>query len=753
MFRYSHALAARAAAVAACALALAGGPAAAQSPDSAGERSVTLTGTLVDPAGAPIPQVSVGVTELRRGTTTGEDGRYEIPTLPPGVYHVSFQRLGYAPSVLRITLSAATHVLDATLTESRIELPGTQVTASGTATTPLTSPQPTSVLEGEALRQARTSTLGGTLEQLPGLRSWSTGSGIGKPAIRGLRSDRVVIASNDMRLESQQWGDEHGPQVETADIERIEVIRGPASVLYGSDALGGVVNIIPKPLPVAFGRAPFAGGHVFGGYHSADRGAEAGLSLEGAARGFGFRGSLTARGSDDVQTPAGRLFNSGAEALTGSGSVGVRGSGGSLDLSYARRDERVEIHDDPAEDPGGTPYQKILDDQVRLSAIVPTGGSSRLEVNLGAGQNHRREFESDDDPDVAVGLRARTASAVAHFHHPQIAGFDGLLGASFQRNRFTRSGAESLIPASTGTDAAVFAFEQTVLGPWHLALGARYDHRTLDAEDDAALGVAAQTRNWDAVSGNVGVLYRLAAPVALVANFGRGFRAPSSFDLFSNGVHEGTAAFEKGNPALGVETSLNGDVALRVQHSHMNLEVGGFVNEIRDYIYTRPTGTFDTGSGLQIFETIQGDARLAGYEASVEIHPERRLHVSLSSDFVRGNNIESDTPLPWIPPVRVLYGLRYEPDAPDGIDRLFIGIRGESVARQTRLDPLDVAVGPYTLAHAQAGIAVPVGARSVAFDASVRNLFDRTYRDFMSRFKAYADAPGRSITVRLTAWF
>jgi iron complex outermembrane receptor protein len=230
MFRYSHALAARAAAVAACALALAGGPAAAQSPDSAGERSVTLTGTLVDPAGAPIPQVSVGVTELRRGTTTGEDGRYEIPSLPPGVYHVSFQRLGYAPSVLRITLTAATHVLDATLTESRIELPGTQVTASGTATTPLTSPQPTSVLEGEALRQARTSTLGGTLEQLPGLRSWSTGSGIGKPAIRGLRSDRVVIASNDMRLESQQWGDEHGPQVETADIERIEVIRGQARV-------------------------------------------------------------------------------------------------------------------------------------------------------------------------------------------------------------------------------------------------------------------------------------------------------------------------------------------------------------------------------------------------------------------------------------------------------------------------------------------------------------------------------------------
>ncbi|MEO6463833.1 MAG: TonB-dependent receptor, partial [Candidatus Eisenbacteria bacterium] len=615
-------------------------------------RGTVLSGRVTDPAGNPVPAVSVSVTELRRGSLTNADGRYTIPSLPLGVYRISFQRLGYAPSVHRSALATGSATLDVTLAESAVELPGTQVTATASATTPLTSPQPISVLGGAALRQAQAATLGGTLEQLPGLRSWSTGSGIGKPMIRGLRSDRVVIASEGVRLDNQQWGDEHGPQVETANIERVEVIRGPASVLYGSDALGGVINVIPRELPTAFGRPAFVGGRVHGGFGSVDGNREGALAIEGAAQGFGWRGSLAARRSDDVRTPERRLFNSGNESLTGSGAVGHRGAKGSIDLSYSRRDERVEIHEDPKEDPTATPYQKIGDDLGRLRAILPFGDESRLEVSLGAEQNRRREFESADDPTVALGLLARSYSGVARYHHPQVGSLEGLLGLSYQANRFSKFGEESLIPSSRGNDAALFAFEQAELGPWRIAFGARFDHRTLDVEDDADLAVAAQGRSWNAVTGNVGVLYRVAGPVALVANLGRGFRAPSNFDLFSNGVHEGTVAFEKGNPDLGVETSINGDVAVRVQSSSVRAEIGGFVNEIEDYIYTRPTGSFDPESGFEIFETVQGNARLVGFEASAEAHPDRRVHLSVSSDFVRGDNTDTDTPLPWIPSLR-----------------------------------------------------------------------------------------------------
>ena len=722
-------------------------------PAAASARGTVLSGRVTDPAGNPLADVSVGVTEVRRGAMTDADGRYTIPALPAGVYRISFQRLGYAPLVRRLAVSTSRATLDATLAESAVELPGTQVTATVSATTPLTSPQPISVLGGEALRRAQTATLGGTLEQLPGLRSWSSGSGIGKPAIRGLRSDRVVIASEGVRLDHQQWGDEHGPQVETANIERIEVIRGPASVLYGSDALGGVINVIPRELPTAFDRAPFVGGRIHGGFGSVDTNREGALALEGAARGFGWRGSLAGRRSDDVRTPDGTLSNSGNEAVTGSGAVGHRGAKGSIDLSYTHRSERVEIHEDPAEDPTATPYQRIRDDQGRLRALLPFGDRSRLEVSLGAGQNRRREFGSADDPTVALGLLARSQGGVARYHHPQLGALEGLFGLSYRASRFSKFGEESLIPASTGGDAAVFVFEQAEMGPWRLAFGARYDHRTIDVEADADLAVAAQRRNWDAVTGNLGVLYRVAEPVALVANLGRGFRAPSNYDLFSNGVHEGTVAFEQGNPDLEVETSLNGDVAVRLQASRVRAEVGGFIHEIADYIYTRPTGTFDPESGFEIFETVQGNARLVGFEAFAEAHPNRRLHLSVSADFVRGDNTESDLPLPWIPGLRGVYGVRFEPAAPTWAKDVHVGLRGESISRQTRLDPFDIAVPAYTLAHAEAGATIPAGSREVTIDLGVRNLFDQGYRDFMSRFKAYAQAPGRNLTVRLTARF
>jgi iron complex outermembrane receptor protein len=306
-------------------------------------------------------------------------------------------------------------------------------------------------------------------------------------------------------------------------------------------------------------------------------------------------------------------------------------------------------------------------------------------------------------------------------------------------------------------DAAVFAFEETATGPWSFSFGARFDHRNLDVEDDADLGVEAQKRDWDAVTGNVGVLYRVIEPVALVANLGRGFRTPSNFDLFANGVHEGTVAFERGNPDLDVETSLNTDLAVRIQSSRVRVEIGGFINDIQNFIYTRPTGTFDdpppVGSGFEIFETVQGDARLMGFEVAGEFHPDRRIHLSLSSDFVRGENTDTDTPLPWIPPIRALYGVRFEPDVVAWAEDVYVGVRGESVAKQTRLDPFDTTVPSYTLAHAEAGLTVPWLGRSWIVDVGVRNLFDKAHRDFLSRYKTYALAPGRNVTVRLTAMF
>lgn len=712
----------------------------------------TLGGQVTDTLGNPLAQVRVTVLEARRSTLTDLEGRYRFTGLPGGTYGVSFALVGYAPQVHRVTIGTGDATLDATLRPTLIELPEVQVTATALATTSLSSPQPTTLLSREDLQVNRAPSLGETVNAVPGVRSLSTGSGIGKPVIRGLSSNRVLVLADGQRIESQQWGDEHGPQVEAGEAERVEVIRGPASVLYGSDALGGVVNVVTAPLPDAIGRDPFAEARMLGGYSTNNDQPDGTASVEAAAGGLGARGSFTGRTSGDVRTPAGRLSNSGGHTVNGTGSIGYRGAFGTVSASYTRRDERVEIHEDPAEDPDATPFQRIGADRVHLNASL-AAGPSHLDVDLGYERNRRREFEEAGATSVALGLLANTYSGDFRFHHAPFGRVGGILGLSALRNTFDKFGEETLVPEHGYTNLGIYAFEQAELGAWHLSLGARYDYRRLTVEADDVLGVASQRRTWGSVTGNVGVLYRVADPVALVLNIGRGYRAPSAFDLFANGVHEGTVRFERGDPDLRNETSTNTDLAVRVQTGNLSAEVGGYVNYIDAFIFPNPTGSEDPASGLQIFDISQGDARLAGFEAAAEYHPLGLLHLRLTADYTHGQNTTTGLPLPFIPPFRATYTVRVEGEPAGFLRHSYVSLGGESNARQTRLDPEDFAPAGYTLVHFGAGTTLPAGRATFALDVQVRNLFDQRYASFLSRYKTYALDPGRNLVVQVSTVF
>ena len=469
----------------------------------------TLSGRVTDPSARPLYQARVTVLEANRSTTTDLEGHYTIPGLPSGTYGVSFSAIGYAPQVHRVTLTEDV-TLDVTLKPSLVELPELQVTASPLATTSLTSPQPVSVLGGPDLQTSRSPTLGETISALPGVRSFSTGSGIGKPVIRGLSSNRVLVLADGERVESQQWGDEHGPQIEAGEAERIEVIRGPASVLYGSDAIGGVVNVITPPLPNAIGRDAFVGGRALASYRTNNEQPDGTLSVDGASGGLGFRGSFTGRTGNDVSTPAGELFNSGLWTVNGSGTVGYRAGWGSVNASYTRRDEKVEIHEDPAEDPTATPFQRIGDDRVHLTASLPVG-QSHLDIDAGFGRNRRREFAEAGATDVVLGLLSRTYTTDVRLHHAPVGRLAGIIGVSGLRNSFEKFGEETLIPENSYNNLGIYGFEQAEVGRWNLSVGARYDYRRLTVQDDAELGVTAQRRTYNSVTGNLGALYRVAA--------------------------------------------------------------------------------------------------------------------------------------------------------------------------------------------------------------------------------------------------
>ena len=723
-----------------------------------------VSGRVTSSTGAPIAEVQVSLTELRRSALTDSTGRYSIPNVPAGTYSLTFQRIGYAPLVRRVTTTGADLSVDVTLRETVVELTGIQVTASANATSALNSPQPTSIRAGDELRQSQSPTLGETLEGVAGVRSWSTGVGIGKPVIRGLTSNRVLVLDDGQRLENAQWGDEHGPNVETANAERIEVIRGPASVLYGSDALGGVVNVVQKDLPDAIGGKGFVRGSLSVAYGSNNALKDGAAAFEGASGKLGYRAAFSGRSSDNVHTPDYTLWNSGNEAYAGSGSLGSHGSWGSLSASFSQRNEKVQLTD---EDPAATPLQRIETSHGRADLTLPLGGA-RLEVSTGYERNRRREFEDNVTSTVALGLLTQTYLADVHFHHKPLGQFSGLLGFSGVRNTFDKFGEETLIPPSDANNLGVYVFEQTEGSRLNLSIGARYDYRKLNVDADTVLGIATQGHNWNSLTGNIGLLYHLSEPAALVLNVGRGFRAPSSFDLYSNGVHEGTTAFERGNPNLTTEKSVNTDLSLRTQTSRVSFEIGGFVNLIQDYIYTVPTGTIDSASGFEIFDVTQGDATLTGVEAALQWHPVAYLHFQGTADYVKGQNTSTDNPLPNMPPFRATLLARLEGgERSSSLQHPYFSVGAELNSTQTRMDPAEQrfyadAFGgagyqsqSYTLVNFGAGVGWVVGSQTITVDLSLRNVFDKRFANYLSRIKTNAIDPGmgRSLIARVTTEF
>ena len=642
---------------------------------------------------------------------------------------------------------------DSTARDSAQRVTAMQVTATFSATRVLDAPQPVAVVGGAELRRAQGAAVGDALEQLPGVRSLSMTTGIGKPVIRGLTHNRIVTLDNGQRSETQQWGHDHSPNVETANAEQIEVIKGPASVLYGSDALGGVINIVAPALPEARGTAPFLRSRATLAYNTNVMGPDGTLRMDAARGAFGARVAATGRLTGDMRAPRGVLRNTENETGHLEAALGLSGESRSASLRVSQRQERIEIFDDPLTAPGYTGYQRLTTRRGTLEATTALGARDRLQLQLGAEQNFRREYAAADAADIALGLLINTASGFLHLHHRPVGPFSGgTVGVFALDSRFEKRGTETLIPNSRSQNVALYALEHLERGRWRGTIGARWDRRELAVEDDAVLGLSAQSQRHEAVTGSAGLAYRLSDWASVVASVGRGFRAPAAPDLFANGFHEGTRAFERGNPTLRIETSLNTDLGLRVEHARVTGELSAFRNAIDDFIYLRPFGS--GGAAFDSLEVVQGNAVLRGLEGRVALRALPWLTLQAAGDLVQGQNTAADVPLTFVPPPRVQLGARAERRAIGAaLMRPWASVQVEHNWRQTRLDPRDVAPPGYALWQLGAGGTLLVGSQVLVVDLAVRNLFDTRYRSFMSRYKEFADGPGRAVLLRFTTEF
>lgn len=624
------------------------------------------------------------------------------------------------------------------------------VTAKPRPSKVLTAPASVTVVTGRELERGRGQSVMQTIKDAPGVSVNTTGAGIAKPVVRGLTSQRVLTLTDGVRQEGQQWGDEHGPEIDSHGVDRIEIVRGPQSLLYGPEALSGVINVVRRSLKLDAPAFKVGGLLALDGFSNNDQLAGS-LEVRGEGRGTGFAVRAGGRDAAEIRTPKGRLFNSGMTERDLGASLGAKFGDRKVLADFSRFDQMLKIHKDPAVNPGATAYQRVNHEKaiLRASAPVPFGS---LDASTGWQRNERREFEAAG---AAAKLRLilDTFSGDLKFHHDPLGPFEGTLGVSGATQRNDSRADERLIPGYNQKDLGVFLFEELPLGPVTLSGGARYDTRRMSVTPDATLGVAAQIKRYQSVSGAFGASWAFLDGWALVGNFGTGWRAPSPFELFVNGEHEGTGRFEVGRNDLRPERSLNADLSLRRHYGAVQAEVTAFRNRINHFIFARPTGTVDAGSGLPIFNIAQANATLVGAEAAVKWQALDWLGLNLGGDFLRAENDELRQPLPQMPANRVKWGARLTRAALGAAKNPYASASGSLVARQKRTETNEAHTAGYGLVDFGVGAELPLFGTRANADLGIENAFDLPYRDHLSRYRAYALNAGRSFTLRLTVPF
>ena len=712
----------------------------------------TLRGRVTDTTGVPLAGVSVSITELDRRTLSDASGAFAFAQVPAGRYTVVARMVGFAPRTADVTVPGATPLVLA-LRPAPLELAAVVVTATRAPVDPLSSPLATSTLGADRPAKQDIS-LAHALAGVPGVRTVSTGGEMGKPMIRGLTGSRVLTLDGGNRLEDYSWSDEDGPSVDAAFADRVEVIRGPASVLYGSDALGGVVNAVPAPVPEADSGHGFmrGGSDVYMATGNNEFGAL--VRLEGAGGGTGWRANIAGRRSEALHTPAGEIENTGFLALDGDAALGVRGDWGRGTLRFVHYGGEFHLHEandtGPPPPPGSPeegPVRKLLDDRLQASAELPLGGV-QLEVKSQVQRHWLAEVVEGDTASTEKGfdLLLTTGTLDVLAHHALGAHTRGTLGVSgFAQHNATR-GDEPLVPGADARGVGTFLFEQADLGRWSVLGGARVDLRRLDADSNTDLALSAQARDYHAFSGDVGLAFHVAADVAITANLGRAWRAPTLFELFANGPHVGEGRFERGDTTLVPEAGLTGDLSLRWRGARFQGEVSAYASSYTNYIYITPTGGVQ--DSLPVYAYRQGDATLAGAEGRIEALVVRDVSVRARADFVNGT-LKNGGPLPLVPPLAGDVGIDWRLSELSWATHASLSVDAEFAARQTRVVAYDLGTAGYGLLHFGAQLEKPVGGRAFRLELAVRNALNTSYKNFLSRYKRFALDQGRNIVVRI----
>ncbi len=714
-----------------------------------------LVGTVRDSSGAPLGNVQVVVSSVNRVAITDDRGEFVLRDLSAGTYHLDFIRIGFVSQhqVVVVPVTGPEMRLSITMHVATVRLSSVNVTATPTGSDPLNVTQATVQLSGKELQRSLSSSIGQTLANEPGMSTRFNGPLANAPVIRGLTGERVLVLQDGERAgDLSSAAVDHLNAVDPSSAERIEVIRGPASLLYGNNALGGVVNVISNDIPNTIPSR--ASGYVSGQGESVTPG---GVVAAGVTVPVTQNFAVTARGGlrnfEDMRVGGGAIQpNTNGRTSNYAVGGGYVGGKASVGVVYREMDFRYGLPH-PAEDEG------IRIDGVRrmtaLQSTIHTGVAALATVRVdGTAQWYSH---SELEPSGAVGtnfkLNTQTVNVTGR---TQIGRATGAVGVQGLFRQYTPTGSEAFTPGATNDNVALFVFQEVPLSVSspeghtpRLQIGARYDRFAIstqprNAEEVTRFG-AAQSRSFDNVAGSFGLSLPLSHDVSLTANASRGFRAPTVEEMFANGFHAAVGTVDKGNIGLIPEQSTGLEAGLRAQSRRTFAQFSSYLNLINSYILPRAVGTtIQDGVRVPLVNFVQADAKLYGIEGQVETKLVHRLVGGVMGDFTRAQYRNGSGDLPYIPAGRVGASLRYD----NG--RISFGGDAKRVFSQNKVsgDALDVTTDAYTLMNINATWLLTVRG-SMVHSITVRadNVLDEQYRDATSRIKSFAYNPGRNLSV------
>ncbi len=696
-----------------------------------------------------------------------------------------------------------------------VQLENVLVSASPYARHQADLAQPTSVLAGRELLLNQSNSLGELLSGQPGVSSTYFGPGASRPVIRGLGGDRIRLLNSGVgAIDASVVSPDHAVSLDPLLIERVEVVRGPATLLHGGNAVGGVVNVIDHRIHTtrpgeafnariearaASGNDERSGGAVFEGgqgafaWHvDAYRRTAGDVEIPGFAESARRRAADAAEAAEHGEEPpeeiAGHIPNTALVADGGAAGFSLIGPRGYIGFAYSGHNTRYgvpagahehapgeghdhegEDHDHDSDDHGDDPpaedhavridlRQRRLD--VQGAYTQPFGIFNEARFKFGTARYRHVELEGDE---IGTVFRNRGHDARVELLHGPLGAFTGALGWQGGRSDFEAVGDEAFLPPSRTATNALFVFEEGDFKPLAWQLGARFEQQDIDLRDGSGV-----SRDHDAVSASTGLVWTLDDTWTLGASLAHTERAPNAQELFADGAHVGTGAYEIGDASLAREKSLAADLTLRKRLGFVTGSLTVFANRFDGYIYEQPTGFVAVAhddhfhlvpaddeeaehGGLPVYRFVQHDAEFHGAELEAIFHlhreDQRQLDLTVGADVVRARNTTERTDLPRITPARLKTGLAWTNGA------LSLGGEVQWIARQHRVAPGETPTAGYALVGAYASYRIAWD-RAV-FDIFLRgtNLTDEEARLHTSFLKHVAPLPGRSFTLGVRTTF